>query len=267
MDQPEVVFLIGAAGSFFILFMVIGFLGFIFLYQRKIIQRQEKFNQIEKLLNQAEITATYRVLESISNERKKLAQEIHDHLGSLMAISAMLAESLSSKLVDEPLRNLAEKLTTSTKSALETTRRIAHEMDQNAESEGLKNAIELICESINSSQKMQVKAEIDIQGKIPKEKGVQVFRVLQELFNNALKHSSATMIQLHLSAFEGDYISLIFEDNGKGMQADQVQGLGIKGMKARLKKMNGEFTLESSPGKGTTVVIEIPLIEPRLGAD
>jgi signal transduction histidine kinase len=114
---------------------------------------------------------------------------------------------------------------------------------------------------------MQVKAEIDIQGKIPKEKGVQVFRVLQELFNNALKHSSATMIQLHLSVFEGDYISLIFEDNGKGMQAEQVQGLGINGMKARLKKMNGEFTLESSPGKGTTVVIEIPLIESRLGAD
>lgn len=259
MDQPEVVFLIGATGSLFILFMVTGFLLFIFLYQKKIIQKQVKFNDIERLLNDAEIKATNKVLDGIATERRKIAQEVHDHLGGLIAISSILADSLSERTDTEPLRSMSQKLAVTTKAAMEATRKIAHEIDSISSAESLKNSIMMICNSINSSQKQKVIAELDLTGDIPQEVCIQIFRIIQELFNNALKHSSAKEVHLHLSAFEGDYVSLIFQDNGKGMSNIQNEGLGLKSIKSRLKKMNGVYQLESNPEKGTVWVIEIPL--------
>ncbi len=240
--------------------MAFGFLLFIYLYQRKIMDKQRKFREIENLLQQSEMKATYAAIEGQDNERKRIAQDIHDNLGSLLATVAMLSGSLADKVKEDDLKTITHRLSEISSEAMDATRRISHALDVSTlQRFGLRSGLIQLCEAVNLSGKVKVKTDFDQFEDPPQEIGLQVYRITQELFTNALKHSAAKLITLHVSEVPGQHITIIFEDNGRGIDPKANMGMGLQGIRNRVEKYLGEFVIESSPGKGTSATVEFPL--------
>jgi signal transduction histidine kinase len=104
---------------------------------------------------------------------------------------------------------------------------------------------------------------------LSKDGEIGLFRIVQESLNNILKHSGASTIHIELKKTD-NVLQLLVEDNGRGMQADQPhqrsrQGLGLNSMQERARILGGQLHIESSPGKGTQVLLKIPIPENRNG--
>jgi signal transduction histidine kinase len=94
-----------------------------------------------------------------------------------------------------------------------------------------------------------------------------LFKILQELFHNILKHAGAEMARVSISR-EGDGVRVVVEDDGVGFEADEsrsrkgeTDGFGLFSIRERLDHLGGGFEIESSPGHGTRVVVTVPLLE------
>ena len=118
--------------------------------------------------------------------------------------------------------------------------------------------MEELCEEIAETQKFQLEEAIQYsQNFLSSTNELHLFRILQELFNNSIKHSEATIISVTLLT-EENYVSLRYSDNGKGFElskAKNAKGLGMSGIENRAVLMNASCTIESSPGNGIHVTI------------
>jgi hypothetical protein len=225
--------------------------GFAFLFQRKLIKKEKAFREIEKMLKKQELDSAYNILSAQELERKRIAQEIHDNLGSMLAVVRMQAYTSGAnpsvmKLIDQ---------------TIDETRRISHQLDTLALSHfGLATAIQQLTESVKGSGDIDVALELNLQVAIEQDKALQLYRIVQELFSNTLKHAAARRIRVELNAFAKDAVNLIFEDNGRGFDpASRRAGMGLQNIRQRVEHLRGRLDLDTRPGSGTTVVIEIPL--------
>ena len=95
-------------------------------------------------------------------------------------------------------------------------------------------------------------------GEIPESHRTCIFRVAQEALRNCARHSGATRVHVALDkAVRG--VRLAIEDNGRGFRAGRTRGLGLLGMEERVCQLGGSFRLQSEPGRGTTILAELPL--------
>ena len=108
--------------------------------------------------------------------------------------------------------------------------------------------------------------------KVNGDKRTVLYRVAQEALNNVARHAQATQAEVKIEQMNGT-ISMKIKDNGKGFQEERVlhakksRRLGLLGMRERLEMVGGGFAVTSTPGKGTTVVAQIPLMDVPSGRD
>jgi signal transduction histidine kinase len=95
---------------------------------------------------------------------------------------------------------------------------------------------------------------------LPEEHKTCIYRIVQEALNNAVKHAQASVVQVRLQHAAGR-IDLVVQDDGTGFDAERVRGLGLLGMEERVHHLGGLFVIDSHPGRGTLVKIELPLAE------
>ena len=88
---------------------------------------------------------------------------------------------------------------------------------------------------------------------------MELFKIIQELMTNTLKHAEAKNVDIHLSLIEEE-LSLLFEDNGKGFHvSDQSDGIGFRNIKNRIQELSGSFHVDSKGNRGTVISLEIPI--------
>jgi signal transduction histidine kinase len=235
---------------------------FAFIFQRKLFRKQKAYQEIEKLLKKEELKSAYALMEGGEQERKRIAEDLHDNLGSILATLRMYADTFLEQEKPAELQLVAQKIGLLTEQAAEETRRISHNLDSGLLKHfGLKLALTQLCEAINASRKITVDAVLDITQEVEGELSLNAYRITQELFSNTLKHARASKVRLELTQIPGEYLSLIFEDNGKGFSPrnSSSKGLGLQHLQARVDRFNGEITIESTENIGTTIIIEIPL--------
>jgi len=124
----------------------------------------------------------------------------------------------------------------------------------------LREAFEILINSINHNKQFGINLCIDIadQKKIPGDLKINLYRILQEQLNNIVKYSQATELLISLTADEHCF-RLMIADNGKGFDAKvQSKGIGLENIRRRTKLFAGEFKLNTSPGNGCEVIVEIP---------
>jgi signal transduction histidine kinase len=199
------------------------------------------------------------ILEAQENERKRIAEGLHNGLGQLLYAAKL---NLGQLLPEDPgqgqVRDKVDRLLVE---AIDQTRRISHElMPITLEDLGLEAAIRDICCKF-SHLSLDFKCWV-FNMRHPQEKHLQlaIYRIAQELANNIVKHAGATQASIVLRE-EVDFIILQGEDNGKGFDPGEVKsnGLGLKSIRDRVKLLNGSMELDSSPGKGTLISIYLPL--------
>jgi two-component system NarL family sensor kinase len=234
--------------------------------KRKIAEQtiQLKEQRISELKKEHQLLSTQLVLEGEETERKRIARDLHDGLGGLLSGVKMSFNSVKGNLVltgktVKDFDTAIEMLDTSIKEL----RRVAHNMmPEGLVKFGLKEALADFCETLNSSLSMKVKFQffgefIRIEQKLE----IGVYRIVQELVNNALKHAEAEEIIVQMVQ-EPVRLSIIVQDNGKGFDIkslDKASGIGLSGVRTRIDALNGRIDIYSESGKGSEFTIEFQL--------
>lgn len=254
----EMVLILGMSGM---LLLTTAIMLFIYLYQRKLIKRKLEYQEIEDLLKKQELKSAYAILEGQERAYKQVAEELHDNLGSMLVTLNMLSDTLPKKTDPESLKKLAGKISDIAVQATEATRKISHSLHSGLLKHfGLAAAINELIDVLNESHTISVDSHIDLGEEMDSQMNVQIYRIVQELINNTLKHARASMINIDLS-LTPDHLTLIFEDNGIGFDThdQEGRGLGLTNLKSRVDSMDGQLTIESKKGNGTTTIIEVPV--------
>lgn len=207
---------------------------------------------------------TRRLIENQESERKRIASELHDGLGQnlliiknklLLALQSLSHEQQSSLHVEDASQ-IASETINEVRSISHNLR--PHQLDQL----GITKTLRSIVRQAKESTRMEFTANIqDIDNVLPPEQEISLFRIMQEAFNNIIKHSGATRVMV--TVLRNDpMISVSISDNGIGYDSETLQstssamGFGISGMKERAKMFGWEFTIQSS-SLGTVILVTI----------
>jgi len=204
-------------------------------------------------------------LEAEIQERKRIGQELHDSLGHLLSLAGLNASVLNKRndLSDEKRTELLGSLMKTIDDAFVEVRNISHNLAPSLLSErGLKGALKSIADRVNQSTNLTMSFDTyGINGSMDTLIENTLFRTIQEIVSNTIKHSGATKLFIQLTQGNAE-ISLMAEDNGKGFNHEEVQkhsSYGLQHMKSRIENLNGTLFIDSNPGRGTIINILIPI--------
>lgn len=211
-------------------------------------------------LNQEKIQAEISTME---NERRRIASDLHDELGPLLSAVKLQINSLDYQ--NEQDRLLIAKSGNHIDDIIRKLRDISNNLMPNTLiRKGLIAATEEFIAGINqlNSHQLRIQFQHQISQPIPKEKEIHLYRIIQEIIHNALKHASATTLSMKLKNND-QILFLITEDNGIGFdyasRRKDNTGLGLHNLGSRTEIMGGELNIQTEPGKGMRCVFEIPL--------
>ncbi|MCW5520591.1 sensor histidine kinase [Aureitalea sp. L0-47] len=234
---------------------------FFYFSRRRIIKTElEKANR--EIEHQKEILQS--IIITQEEERMRIAQDMHDAISSKLNVISLNANMLSDTTNTlEEAEKIAESIRNVTSTVLENSRKIAHDLlPPTLEKFGLEAALEELCDELSETGRFEIVENYSYPSDIlGKDEELHLFRIAQELFNNAIKYSEANKINLSL-AKENETIFLTYRDDGKGFnleEAKMARSLGLSGMENRTEILKGELSMESSPGKGLFVQIQIDL--------
>jgi signal transduction histidine kinase len=122
---------------------------------------------------------------------------------------------------------------------------------------GLQQALQDYCDGLSEGQAFKINSEFHgLEQRIEPTTEVVVYRIVQELLNNAVKHSGASVILAQVMR-QDDHLTITVEDNGKGFDKEAVlQGAGLKNIRSRVEYLKGHLDIQSVPGKGTSIYID-----------
>lgn len=197
-------------------------------------------------------------------EQARLARELHDEMGALLTAAKMDASWIARKLPDEaraPFQSRFDRLQKLLTEGITLKRRIIDNLRPPLLAElGLIEALRALGEDLAQQQGIRVEIELPDTLEIDGERGLALFRIAQEAVTNIRKYAKANHVHLSLKV-DAMGARLTVDDNGVGFEPAQASATrhGLKGMKHRVQTYAGEFTLRSSPGRGTTVSVRIPI--------
>ena len=205
-------------------------------------------------------------MEAEENERRRIAREIHDGLGQMLSAIKFNVEILEDAegLRDADLKKLLE-VKQLLDSVMAEARDISHNlMPSVLEDFGLTPALQLLCESAGKRLGISISFRAHgVEERIGNALEINVYRIAQEALNNITKHADAKTVDVQLIRDHAG-LKLTIEDDGKGFDSsvpnspDRKGGMGFISMRQRAGTFGGTVRIESGPGKGTTVMVEIP---------
>ena len=234
-------------------------------YQNRIRLQDMELNQkrIEELEHRNKLLSLHSMIEGQEAERLRIAQDLHDGLGGLLTTVKAHFTAIQREM--ESLQNIGlfDRTTGLIDEACQEVRRIAHGMvPHSIQISGLLGALEELADALNL-QGMICDVEVHQypEGKLNEQKAAMIYRIIQELTQNAVRHGKGTHIHIQLIGHDGR-LHIMVEDNGTGFDiatSGQQKGLGLKSVDSRIKYLGGTILYDSSPQHGTVVNMEIPV--------
>lgn len=229
------------------------------------IQRMQQ-QRISDLEVQQQLTATEAVLKGEEQERTRIAKDLHDGLGGMLSGIKYSLGKMKDAIIPGSGGQLAlERNMDMLDSSVEEMRRLAHNMmPETLVKFGLDTALKDFCNNVNRSGALQVSYQsFNIENlQLDQIRAVALYRVVQELINNTMKHAAATSAVVQVSE-TGGMLSVTVEDNGKGFDQHLLQnasGIGWANIQNRIEFLKGSFDVKSEPGNGTSVHFEVQLL-------
>jgi two-component system, NarL family, sensor histidine kinase UhpB len=224
----------------------------------------DAFNQMLNRLERERYESARVALAAQESERLRLAAELHDEIGQTLTAAAIQIEHAADVGHDSPadLRRIADAV----RGSLDEVRRIARELRPEALDDlGLINALISLCSRLASQGDLHIERRLQKLPDIPPDLELVIYRVAQESLTNVVRHAHASEATLSLAA-SPHMATLSIVDDGRGLPADLPDHTaGISGMRERARLVHGRLALDSKPGSGTTVRLELPLGEMDAG--
>jgi PAS domain S-box-containing protein len=219
---------------------------------------QQKLLSLEK--KQSDIFKV--TLNTQEEERRRISESLHNGLGQLLYGAKLSIESLTQKIAVENSRqfqNLKEYAVRLLTDSINDVRRISHELMPSILIDfGLKDAIESLCYQLKGKTHFNCHVTLD-GAQLDNFVELAVFRTVQELMLNIIKHAKATESTVNVKV-EGIYAIINVRDNGRGMDTSQKdkQGIGLSSIRNKVDLLKGDLIIESLPGKGTSIEVRLP---------
>lgn len=196
-------------------------------------------------------------------ERTRIARELHDGLGTLLATVKLHFNAVQNDLPKVKESKIFEKADELLDDACSEVRKISYNMMPGVLNEyGLEYAVQDLCDSMAQAENLEVDfIPHGLEQGLDSPIEIATYRILQELLKNVWKHAQASEVIVQLTA-EDEHLNLIVEDNGVGFDVAKTlkkPGIGLESIQSRVMLLQGNLQIESSPGAGTTVTIDIPL--------
>ncbi|MBS1663811.1 MAG: sensor histidine kinase [Bacteroidetes bacterium] len=231
--------------------------------QKRALQQQ----RIAELEIEKQLHFTEAVLKGEEQERTRLAKDLHDGLGGMLSGIKYGFNNMKGNLILTPETAQAfERSMDMLDSSIREMRRVAHNMMPEALVKfGLNTALKDFCNDITGSGALTVTYQsmgLEDGKPIDQTTSITIYRIVQELINNSLKHASAKTAIVQVSRGDNDTLSITVEDDGKGFDTTALKtsgGIGWTSITNRVEFLKGKWDIQSTPGKGTSVLIEIPL--------
>ena len=261
MGQPEVVSLpvlivIGIAGM---LLLAIAIVLFFVIYQKRLLAQQGELLQLESDYQKGLLASS---IETQEVERKRIASDLHDSVGSLLSATKLYLRKLNPEIETTDIGFLKKEALHLIEETIVNVRSITHDLSpQSLERFGLMAAVEDLVERLNEPGPLVLEFQYDENRRFDSKKEVALYRILQELLNNTLKHAEAKKVQIKFELQENQF-HLLYTDDGKGFDRTQqkengAKGLGLRSIESRVNFLNGELDMQSAPQQGLRVIIKI----------
>lgn len=225
--------------------------------QKEEISRQK----ITDLLKDQELNSIKNKLEGQENERKRIARELHDGIGGTLASIKMNLLKINASLQPH-ISDIIHRLD----AACEEVRTISHNLVPPVfYNSAFTDIIRDFVDKLATPKDIVVNYEFYPKRKLEEiDKNIQIdiYRIIQELVTNVVKHANASELNIYLTKHDG-YINLMVEDDGEGIKKDKQSGIGLKNISSRVQALNGMITIDSNIGLGTTVIIDLSLVSEK----
>lgn len=201
---------------------------------------------------------------AIEQERTKMARELHDGLGSMLSgIKHSFAAMNKEFDLTEKQKLLFHSNLDKLNESIKELRNITHNMASDALLKyGIENSLRDYCSNTSASSGVAITfTALNTDNlKLSEEKSFHIFRIMQELLQNVIKHSGAAKVLVQISSNQNLFYITV-EDNGKGFdlqEARKMKSMGLRNIESRVRMLRGELDFQTAPGKGTSVMITIP---------
>jgi signal transduction histidine kinase len=264
--QRNFMILLAAAILWFSLF------GILFFWNRSRLQKRItaqteaiKNQQIQQLEQEKKLLMMSSMIEGQEAERKRIAQDLHDGLGGLLSSVKAQLNLIQHQVSQLESIDMYQKASNMIDHASTELRRIAFNMMPSALTKlGLREALEDLADTLRNDHQLDVDLQIfGLNGRLEETQEIMLYRILQELSNNIVKHANASKVLIQINRTDNE-LFLVVEDNGKGFdphltKIDGDIGVGMKSLQSRVNFLNGDLDIGSETGKGTCITIHIPL--------
>lgn len=243
------------AGTFL---LATSFVFFYVRYQRRMLLQKEAMQKAELEHREGLLHAA---IQSQEEERKRIGRDLHDDVGSALSNLRMVlskADTVQHTPASATTKPLIDNI-------INTVRNISHTLSPpGLDLFGLEHTLHELCDTFNTSGQLHLSMENSSGASldaIGKERSLTLYRVIQELLSNTVKHAQATTVNIFIVQEAKDMLSIIYQDNGKGMDAAAIKksGMGMQNIESRLGMIKAPYEIESEPGKGFKITIKLPL--------
>ncbi len=240
----------------------------LWMRNRQRLLEKEKELQAQKIIqleNEKQLMATQAVLKGQEEERSRLAKDLHDGLGGILSSAKYSFNNMKQQFIlSEENAKAFERSMSMLDESIAELRRVAHNMmPETLMKLTLNEALQDYCQQLTDTGVLPVTYQSFGMDDLPVDNTVKttVYRVVQELTNNIIKHAEASKALVQLIA-KDSALHITVEDDGKGfdpVSLTRVSGIGYKNTKSRIDFLKGKLDIQSKKSEGTSVYIEIPL--------
>lgn len=258
-NRKELILIVG-------LILVVALLIALWVYKNRIRTQKiinEKESEIHKkeivrLEQEKELKRITGVVQGQDQERNRIAKEIHDGIGGTLAGVKLQLSQANTIMKNKGIDIIIEQMTL----VCRNLRSISHNLSLNyLKDKDLEVLLNELKEEYQYREEFQIEAVVYPEGALnsfSESVKHQAYRIVQELVANISKHAAATDVMLNVTR-HNDLLNIIVEDNGRGFDNTISKGIGLKNVEERLSAINGSMIIESQLGRGTTVIIDIPI--------
>jgi signal transduction histidine kinase len=236
-------------------------------HRQQLAKQQDELNRqrIRELEKDKQLVAVDSLLKGQEEERSRLAKDLHDGLGGLLSGVKFSLSNMKDNLIITP-DNMAvfERSLDMLDASIRELRRVAHNMMPEMLTKfGLDEALKEYCNTVNATKLLSVKYQsVGMSpaeaGRLEKATEIIIYRIIQELLNNVLKHAAASEAFIQVIR-ENNRLGIVVEDNGKGFDTrilEESKGAGWVNIRSRVEYLKGQLDIHAEPGKGTLVNME-----------
>ncbi|WP_299221181.1 histidine kinase [uncultured Aquimarina sp.] len=248
------------------LVILIPVIALLFLYFQKLktqialnkSQKEVNSQKVYGLMKDQELNLVKATMDGQNKERKRLARELHDSIGgNLASIKLQLSSNTSNN------ENIQTKILNQIDETYHQVRDLSHNLaSKKFQNNGISTLIKEYVNNIEQGSNQKISFNPHPEEKINEIENPlkeELFKIIQELLTNTLKHAKADQIDIYLNQYQ-TILQLLFEDNGIGFNSEKIaEGIGFKNIKNRLHSLSGNMVIDSAIDRGTVINIEIPV--------